>query len=73
MHTGDVSSLNYFYNDLKEKTLHKLARKDGLISTKTGLVTKEILNAVHLSEIEYSRQKKKTQHFEILSTGLKKI
>ena len=71
MHTGDVSSLNYFYNDLKEKTLHKLARKDGLISTKTGLVTKEILNAVHLKNRISS--KKKTQHFEILSTGLKKI
>lgn len=66
MHTGDVSSLNYFYNDLKEKTLHKLARKDGLISTKTGLVTKEILNAVHLSEIEYSRQKKENPTFRDL-------
>ena len=66
MHTGDVSSLTYFYNDLKEKTLYKLARQDGLISTRTGLVTKEILDAVHLSEIEYSRQKKENPTFRDL-------
>ena len=66
MHTGDVSSLTYFYNDLKEKTLYKLARQDGLISTRTGLVTQEILDAVHLSEIEYGRQKKENPTFRDL-------
>ncbi len=66
MHTGDVSSLYNFYDDLKEKTLYRLARQDGLISTRTGLVTQEILNAVHLNETEYSRQKKENPTFRDL-------
>ena len=66
MHTGDKSSLAYFYNDLKSKTLHQLARKDGLISTKTGLVTKEVRKAVHFSEIESRRQKKENPTFKDL-------
>jgi hypothetical protein len=50
MYTGDVSSLAYFYDDLKHKTLLALARDDGLISTQTGLVTQEVLDAIHLND-----------------------
>ncbi len=50
MYTGDVSSLANFYEDLKHKTLTSLAREDGLISTKTGLVTQEVLDSIHLND-----------------------
>ncbi len=43
LYTGDTESLSHFYDDLKAKTLLALAREDGLISTQTGLVTKEVL------------------------------
>lgn len=57
METGDPSSLEHFYADLKAKSLISLAREDGLISTKTGLVTPEVINAVHWHENEWKRQK----------------
>jgi alpha-L-rhamnosidase len=47
MQTGNKSSIEKYYEDLKAKTLLKLAREDGLISTRTGLVTKEFLKEVH--------------------------
>ena len=47
MHTGDIESVEEFYEDLKAKTLMALARDDGLISTRTGLVTPEILKSIH--------------------------
>lgn len=53
METGDPSSLEHFYPDLKAKSLTSLAREDGLISTKTGMVTPEIINSVHWHENEW--------------------
>ena len=47
LYTGDVSSLEFYYEDLKAKTLSALAREDGLISTRTGLATKEVLESIH--------------------------
>jgi len=49
LYTGDTESLSHFYNDLKAKTLLALARDDGLISTQTGLITKDILASIHLN------------------------
>lgn len=48
MHTGNSESINTYYKDLKAKTLVDLAREDGLISTQTGLVTDDLLHAIHL-------------------------
>jgi hypothetical protein len=47
MHTGNTESIEIFYDEIKKKTLTALAREDGLISTKTGLVTKEFLKSLH--------------------------
>ncbi len=45
--TGDDRSLARYYDELKAKTLLALAREDGLISTRTGLVTDEFLASIH--------------------------
>ncbi|MBN1481516.1 alpha-L-rhamnosidase [candidate division KSB1 bacterium] len=50
LYTGDKRSIQRYYDDLKGKTLLGLAREDGLISTKTGLVSQEILDAIHLQD-----------------------
>ncbi len=47
-YTGNTDSLEKCYDDLKAKTLSSLARKDGLISSETGLVTDEIMQSIHL-------------------------
>lgn len=47
MHTGNTEPIEIFYDEIKKKTLTALAREDGLISTKTGLVTKEFLKSLH--------------------------
>jgi predicted esterase len=47
MYTGDDGSLRRWYDDLKAKTLIALAREDGLVSTKTGLVTDDVLRSIH--------------------------
>lgn len=49
LYTGDADSIERFYDDLKAKTLLALAREDGLISTQTGLATKDVLASIHLS------------------------
>ena len=49
LHTGDISSLENHYEDLQAKSLSALAREDGLISTRTGLVTPEVLKAIHFN------------------------
>ena len=49
LYTGDTDSIAHFYEDLKAKTLLSLAREDGLISTQTGLVTKDVLASIHLN------------------------
>lgn len=47
MATGDARFLEERYDELKKKTLIALAREDGLISTRTGLVTPEFLKSIH--------------------------
>jgi hypothetical protein len=47
MMTGDDRFLEKRYDELKKKTLIALAREDGLISTRTGLVTPEFLESIH--------------------------
>lgn len=47
MATGDERFLRLRYDELKKKTLIALAREDGLISTRTGLVTPEFLQSIH--------------------------
>ncbi len=47
MATGDKRFLEKYYDELVNKTLLALAREDGLISTRTGLVTGEFLESIH--------------------------
>jgi len=49
MYTGNTESLEEHYTDLKAKTLTTLEREDGLISTRTGLVTADVLESIHFS------------------------
>ncbi len=49
LYTGNPDSVKRCYDDLAAKTLTALARKDGLISTRTGLVTKEVLDSIHFN------------------------
>ncbi|MDH4238858.1 MAG: alpha-L-rhamnosidase [Phycisphaerae bacterium] len=54
MHTGNTESIETFYDEIKKKTLTALAREDGLISTKTGLVTKEFLKSLHYTGNQFA-------------------
>ncbi len=47
MYTGNADSLHRRYDDLAAKSLPSLAREDGLISTRTGLMTQAVLDSVH--------------------------
>jgi hypothetical protein len=47
MQTGNAEHLARNYDHLKAKSLMALAREDGLISTRTGLVTPEVLESLH--------------------------
>lgn len=47
MYTGSADSIKRCYDDLTAKALLSLAREDGLISTRSGLMTKEVLESVH--------------------------
>lgn len=47
LYTGNKESLEHFYTDLKAKALMPLADKSGLISTRTGKVTPEVLEFIH--------------------------
>lgn len=49
MYTGDLGSIRRCYDDLVAKTLMPLAREDGLISTRTGLMTEEVMRSVHFT------------------------
>lgn len=50
LYTGNTESLEEYYTDLKAKTLVALEREDGLISTRTGLVTDDVLESIHLGD-----------------------
>jgi hypothetical protein len=47
MQTGNTEHLARNYEHLKAKSLVALAREDGLISTRTGLVTQAVLDSLH--------------------------
>ncbi|MGF1639270.1 MAG: alpha-L-rhamnosidase C-terminal domain-containing protein [Cyclobacteriaceae bacterium] len=47
MATGDQRLLEKYYEELKKKSLLALARADGLISTRSGLVTESFLASIH--------------------------
>jgi hypothetical protein len=47
LYTGNKELLAQFYTDLKAKALFPLADESGLISTKTGKVTPEVLESIH--------------------------
>lgn len=49
-YTGRTDLLERYYDELRGKLLLPLAREDGLISTMTGLVTPELLRALHLGQ-----------------------
>jgi hypothetical protein len=50
LYTGNKESLEEFYTDLKAKTLLAVAGEDGFISTRTGKVTAEVLQSIHLND-----------------------
>lgn len=47
LNTGDADSITRNYETLKAKTLTALERPDGLISTRTGLMSRAFLKSVH--------------------------
>lgn len=47
LYTGDIQSVKNYYDDLKAKSLMTLADSTGLISTRTGKMTKEVIASVH--------------------------
>lgn len=49
LYTGNPDSIERFYDDLAAKTLTSLAREDGLISTRTGLMTEDVLKSIHFN------------------------
>jgi hypothetical protein len=49
LYTGNMQSINWFCNDLKSKALIDLGNNNGLISTKMGKQTPELMKAVHYS------------------------
>ncbi len=53
MATGNTAFLEKYYDELKNKTLLALAREDGLISTRTGLVTDEFLASIHYPKKDF--------------------
>jgi len=57
LYTGNRDSLEEFYDGLKHKSLTALARQDGLISTKTGLVDDQLRKAVHYYKGEHVKGK----------------
>ncbi len=56
MYTGDTSLLSQYYKDLQNKTLMGLEEEDGLISTSSPNLTKELMNRVGF-DINYTGRK----------------
>lgn len=48
LYTGDSRGVERLYNDLKTKSLIALSDENGLISTRNGKVTPEVLAALHI-------------------------
>jgi TonB-dependent SusC/RagA subfamily outer membrane receptor len=49
LYTGNPASIERFYDDLKAKTLSALTETNGLISTRTGKLTPEIMKSIHFA------------------------
>ena len=49
LYTGNPASIQRFYDDLKAKTLTALTESNGLISTRTGKQTPELLQSIHFA------------------------
>lgn len=49
LYTGDIRSVNHYYEDLKAKSLIALKDSTGLVSIKTGKMTPEVMAAIHYS------------------------
>ena len=49
LHTGNNDLIQEYYDELKPKTLTALTEKNNLISTKTGLQTKDFLQSIHFN------------------------
>lgn len=47
MYTGNISSLQQYYDDLKAKTLIALADDEGFISVQTEKLTPDVLKSIH--------------------------
>ncbi len=47
IYTGNKTSLEQYYEDLKAKTLMELKENNGLISTRTGKMTTEFYQSIH--------------------------
>lgn len=50
MYTGNLESAEFYYEDLKNKTLNVLADQNGLISTSGNRVGEDILRSVYLKD-----------------------
>lgn len=49
LNTGNTDVIRTYYSDLKAKTMMALETDNGLISTRTGLQTKEFLESIHFN------------------------
>ncbi len=49
MYTGNLESVEFYFDDLRNKTLYSLEAENGLISTTGGRVGEEILESIHLA------------------------
>ena len=48
-YTGNEDFIRKYYNDLKQKTFTSLSETNGLISTRTGKLTKEVQKSIHFT------------------------
>lgn len=48
LYTGDIRGVELLYEELKKKSLIALSEPNGLISTRTGKVTNEFLESIHI-------------------------
>ncbi len=50
LYTGDARNVAKYYDDIKAKSLVALAEDNGLISTRKGKLTKEVLDSIHFTQ-----------------------
>ncbi len=52
LYTGNLESIEYYYDNLKDKSLYSLAREDGLITVESEKVTTEFMQKLGFSDPE---------------------